>query len=135
MIIIDASIANKLFLPNEEGYLGAETIFRRHTQNIEEICVPDLLFYEVVNTLATKTAIPLELVIRSFKNLMQFRLKIFYPSEQHLIKAAKLAKKHKVSVYDAVYAVLAKEKKCLLVTADKKFVEKINLSFVKLLGI
>ncbi len=31
----------------------------------------------------------------------------------------------------AVYAVLAKEKKCPLITADEKFVGAVKLSFVK----
>ena len=41
-----------------------------------------------------------------------------------------MAKKHHVSVYDATYAVLAMENNCLLVTADSKFIEQMNLEFV-----
>lgn len=49
-------------------------------------------------------------------------------------KACQFSKKYGVSVYDAIYAVMAKEKKCNLITADDKFADKVNLPFVKKLS-
>jgi len=49
-------------------------------------------------------------------------------------KSAIFSRKYKVSVYDAVYAVLAQDKGCVLITADSKFVDQVNLPFVKKLG-
>ncbi|MDO8487549.1 MAG: type II toxin-antitoxin system VapC family toxin [Candidatus Curtissbacteria bacterium] len=131
MVIIDASVINKLFLPNEEGHNTAQGIIQRHILKSEEILVPDLLFYEVANTFVTKTAIPLAKIIRSLAQLDKLKLLIIHPTMEELKKIAKFASDYHVSVYDATYAILAKEKSCDLFTADSKFVKKVNLPFVK----
>lgn len=131
MIIIDSSIAAKLFLPNETGFDQVKAIFKKHDEEIEKIVVPDLLFYEVANALATKTHVPESKIVRALNQLVKYNLGIIYPAVEIIIKAATLAKKCHVSVYDAVYAVLAQEKKCNLITADDKFVDQVKLPFVK----
>jgi predicted nucleic acid-binding protein len=52
---------------------------------------------------------------------------------EELVDAGVLAKKYKTSVYDMIYAVVAKNKKCALVTADENFVRKTKFKHVKLL--
>lgn len=133
MVIIDASIASKLFLPHEENRNQVKLIFEKHTNNIEKISVPDLLFYEVANALSTKTTIPKTKVAEALNQLSKYNLEVFYPSVDEIIRAADFAKDNRVSVYDAVYAVLAQDKGCDLVTADTKFVDQVNLPFVKIL--
>ncbi|MBI4098112.1 MAG: type II toxin-antitoxin system VapC family toxin [Candidatus Levybacteria bacterium] len=130
MIIIDASVVNKLFLPNEVGRENALTILKKHIQKKDKIIVPDLLFYEVANTLATKTAIPPGQVAKSLSKLDKMDLIIFHPTLEDIGKAAIFAKKYGVSVYDAVYAVIAAEEKCNLVTADERFIAKTNLDYI-----
>lgn len=130
MVIVDASVVNKLFLPNEVGRENALAIFKKHIQKKDNIIVPDLLFYEVANTLATKTAIPSEQVNKSLSKLDKMNLNIFHPTLESIKKAAIFAKKYSVSVYDAVYAVIAFEKKCNLITADGKFIAKTNLNYI-----
>lgn len=134
MIVVDASVANKLFLPNEEGYKKATTLFQNHVEKAEEICVLDLLFYEVANTLTTKTAIPLTYVVKSLTKLYALQLHVFPTSEESMKEASKLAKEAHVSVYDASYVILAQEKNCNLITADKKFAAQVDLPFIKYLG-
>lgn len=131
MIVVDASVTNKLFLTNEEDYIKADSIFQKHILKREIIIVPSLLFYEVANTLATKSAIPISAAVKSLEDLYELGLEIYNPTFKDMIKASKFAKQYKVSVYDAIYAVLAKEKKCNLITADSKFVKQVSLSFVK----
>lgn len=131
MVIIDASIINKLFLPNEEGYDKALEIVEKHLQKSEEIFIPDLLFYEVANTLVTKTAIPENKIQKSLAQLGNFNLLVIHPSVEEIMRIAKFAKNYGISVYDASYAVLASGKGCNLFTADFKFVKKVNLPFVK----
>lgn len=130
MIIIDASIAGK-FILHEEQYLEVRGIFEKHLQKTEEILVPDLIFYEITNALATKSAIHINKVIKSINQLYKYDLNIYHPTKMDMNKAARFAKKYSVSVYDAIYAVLAKEKRCNLITADEKFVNQVKLSFVK----
>ncbi len=44
------------------------------------------------------------------------------------------SKKHTVSVYDAIYAVLAYDRKCRLVTVDSKFTAQVNQDYIIKLG-
>lgn len=134
MIVIDASVVNKFFLPYEDGRDKALGILKRHIQKIDEIIVPDLLFYEVANTLATKTSIPQDQISKSLTKLDKVKLNIFHPTIDHINRAAIFAKQYRVSVYDAIYAILAQEKKCNLVTADEKFVKQTKQDFITPLG-
>lgn len=131
MVIIDASIANKLFFPLEAGHGIVKMLFQKHISGQEEMIVPDLIFYEVANKLATRSNIPQALMLKSLNQLYKSKLKICHFSDKEIKIAAVFAKKYKVSVYDASYAVLAQEKKCILITADTKFVKQVNLPFVK----
>lgn len=134
MIIIDASIATKLFLPNEPGFSKVKGIFRLHSESIEKIIIPELLFYEVANALTTKTDVPEIKTVKAINQLAKYNLGLIRPSLEIIIKTVSFAKKYHVSVYDSVYAILAKENGCNLITADKKFVKQVNLPFVKTLS-
>lgn len=131
MVVIDASVINKLFLANEEGEAAAREIVQKHLIKLDQITVPGLLFYEVANTLITKTKIPNTNIIKSIKQLEKFNLLVSHADMNDLIKIAKFARQHKVTVYDASYAVLAQNNGCNLYTADSKFVGIVNLPFVK----
>lgn len=133
MIIIDASVANKLVLPHEEGHLKAKEIFRKHSDGIEQIISIDFLLYEVANTLVTKSAIPQVSVTRSLTTIYKTQIEIYHPTEEDVKEAAKLAKKYKTSVYDMLYAVVAKAHKTNLITADEQFIKQTGFNFVKLL--
>lgn len=134
MVIIDASVANKLFLSNEEYHKEAKELIGKHIAGIEGVTVPDLLFYEVANTLATKTVIPQRQVVRSITKLYKLKLNVYHPVEVEVKAAARLAKQQRISVYDAIYAILAKRKRCKLITADERFVKQVNLRSVKSLS-
>lgn len=133
MIVIDASVANKLVLPNEPDYVLAKSILEKHILQTEEILVLDFLFYEVANTLATKSSISAIRMVRSLNQIYAANLKTYRPLEVEVKEAAKLAKKHKTSVYDMIYAVIAKNHKIILITADEKFIKQTGFKWVKLL--
>lgn len=133
VIVVDASVVNKLFLPNEENYIKAENVFERHVQKIDKILVPDLLFYEVANTLVTKSNIPDSQITKSLTDLGRYNLTVYQIAIEEITRIAKFARKYKVSVYDASYAVLSQENNCDLITADEKFAKQVNLPFVKTL--
>lgn len=133
MIVIDASVGNKLVLPNEDGHEAVKLLFRKHFIGEETLLVPDFFFYEVANTLATKSAIPSSQVILSLEKVYLQKLAVHQLHEKEVSYAARLAREHKTAVYDMLYLVLAEEKRCDLITADEKFVRQVRLSFVKLL--
>src|SRR3990167_7218073 len=110
MVVIDASDISKLFLSLEENSQKDKDILRKHLYKLEEVYELDLTFYEVANTLATKTAVPLEKVLKDLKKLDKFNFNIEHSSIDAIGLAAKIAKDNHVPVYDAVYAVLAQDK-------------------------
>lgn len=133
MIVIDASVANKIFLPHEHNHTIASSIIQNHILQIEGIIVPDFLFYEVANTLATKGVVSAWKVTNAITKLYQIDLKIHPLSEGELKEAARMARRHYTSVYDMIYAVVAKKHKVVLITADEKFADATKFKFVKLL--
>lgn len=133
MIIIDASIANKLILPLEEGHDKTKEIFRKHASEENIIMTLDFIFYEVANTLVTKSSIPQRNITRSLTTIYKTKMNIYYAGEDDIKSAARLAKRFGTSVYDMLYAILAKKYRVKLITADEKFVKATKFKFVKLL--
>lgn len=134
MITIDASIAVKWVLQGEEDQEQAFLLLNRHFEKKEEITVPELLFYEVANTLTTKTSVTSTIASKSIKQLMEYQLKIYHPDSKDIYITTKLAKRYKTSVYDMLYTVVAKKHKTILITADGNFLKKTRFSFVKLIS-
>lgn len=133
MIVIDSSVVFKWFDKTEAGGEQALQLLRNHLSKSNNIVVPSLILYELANAWSTKSILKFEAIIDNLGLLKRYSLKIINVDFDLLEKAVLMSKEYSVSVYDAVYAVLAKEKSCNLVTADKKFIEKTNLPFVKLL--
>lgn len=133
MIVIDASVANKLFLPHEHDHILASKLLRNHMLQMQQILVPEFLFYEVANTLATKSVVSLWKLTHALTGLYRTQLHVYHPMEKDLKNAARMAKKYHTSVYDMLYAVVAKKHKAQLITADERFTSATKFSFVKLL--
>lgn len=133
MIVIDSSVVFKWFDETEVGSEQALQILRSHLSKSNNIVVPDLILYELANAWSTKSVLKFEEIIDNLGLLKKYSLKIIYIDFNFLKEAVLMSTKYSVSVYDAIYAVLAKDKRCSLVTADEKFVKKINLPFIKLL--
>ncbi|MGH7203921.1 MAG: type II toxin-antitoxin system VapC family toxin [Candidatus Levyibacteriota bacterium] len=132
MVIVDTSVVYKWFSKqNEQDREKALQILQAHLEKKEVIHVPSLILFELANVWATKTYLSLPKIKVFMKDLEQVNLTIIPVTFALLNQSIKFSKKYKVSVYDAIYAVLAQEKHCILVTADTKFVEKVALSYVK----
>src|SRR3989338_9968867 len=133
MIVIDASVAIK-WVEIEEDSQQALNIQKAHLMKLDDIIVPQLLYYEVANTFATKSFTSEKYIKLGLSVIYDSRLNIKEIDKDDLYKASKLAKKFKTSVYDMIYAVIAKKHKTILVTADEKFIGKTKFPFVKLLN-
>ncbi|MDO8658468.1 MAG: type II toxin-antitoxin system VapC family toxin [Candidatus Levybacteria bacterium] len=134
MIVLDASVATKFINTQEKESNIAEKLLQAHIEEKEKIIIPSLLFFEVANALATKTDLKGEYIKRGLRLLYDANFVIYKVNQEDIIEAALLAKKYKTSVYDMVYAVIAKNKKINLITADNKFTNKVNFSFVQTLS-
>ena len=133
MIVVDTSVVIKWIFKNEDNWSDAFSLYEKHLKRVEEIVVPQLLFYEVANVLATKSKIQYKTIASDMNFLYEANLITYREKNNELIQTATLAKKYKTSVYDMLYAVVAKNKKCILVTADENFVNKTRFRHVKLL--
>lgn len=131
MIVVDASVVMKWIALDEQDRSIARVIYQRHINATEEITIPYLLYYEIANVLATKSSTQSQDIEQALNVLFKANLTIYRESEQELLESTLLAKKYKTSVYDMLYAVIAKNKKITLVTADQKFIAKTKFPFVK----
>jgi predicted nucleic acid-binding protein len=134
MIILDASVVTKLINTQEEDSDKAAQLLLDHINGKEKIIVPSLLFLEVANALATKSNLEAEYIKTGLHLLYEANFLIYEIAESDLAEAAIQAKEYRTSVYDMVYAVIAKNKECILITSDNKFANKVKLSFVKVLS-
>lgn len=131
MVIIDTSVAYKFFDPEEDGYDLALNILQDHLSGNQTIIIPDLLLYELANAWATKTKAESGKINDNLSDFKEYKFKVEQVSFDLITNAIELSRRYKISVYDACYAVLAKKKKCDLITADDKFADKVDLPFVK----
>ena len=134
MVIVDASVAYKWWDEKESQSKEAKIILDDHLENKNRILAPTLLLHELANAWATKSKVTASKVKSNILDLESVGL-IWEEATFKLInKSAVFSRKYRVSVYDAVYAVLAQDKGCDLITADAKFADQVNLPFVKKLG-
>ena len=133
-MIVDASVVVKWLNSNELDSDNAFILYKEHVEKVNAISVPQFLFIEIANYLAVNTNTSRANIKESLNFLYRSNLIICEVTEAMLVEAAILAKKHKTSVYDMVYAVIAKNKKVNLITADNKFANKVNFTFVQTLS-
>ena len=134
MVVIDASVAYKWFEEKEIEFYKAGLLLERHVLKRETLLAPDLIVYELSNAWGTKTKITKGEAVENLSAFEEANISLAGFNYDLLSKAITFSKKYKVSVYDAVYVVLAREKKCNLVTADNKFADQVGLPFVKKLS-
>jgi len=97
-----------------------------HVNNKCLIIVPDLLLYELANTLRyQRTLTPFE-VRESIESLIDLELEIRSLDIDILYSALKLAFLYEITLYDAYFLALAEVTKSFLITADYKFYKKVN---------
>jgi len=122
---LDASVVVKWFLRRDEPGRAAALRLREEYRGgrIEIIC-PDLLAYEIANVLRYKPEIREETAEKAIDSL--FLLVILGPVEQaDLAAGVRLARRHDLSVYDAVYLAFARRRGCRLLTADRRLCLKL----------
>lgn len=133
-MIIDTSVGAKWILEGEEDKDRAILLLDSHKRGKEQIIVPDLFFYEITNTIVTKTELTLEHLTSSLKVIYKADLIVYHSTPEDILQTAKLAREYKTSVYDMLYAVVAKQHKTVLITADERFYKLTKFPFVKLLS-
>ncbi len=131
MIVVDTSIVIKWINRDEEYSTEAVSLRDNHILGKKSIIVPQLLYYEVANTLATKSKSTARDIKEGLQLIYEAHLLKFSESEADIEEASIMAKQYKTTVYDMLYAVIAKKEKTVLITADETFIKKTHLSFVR----
>lgn len=135
MIVVDSSVAFKwLKSRNEPHRERAAVMLERHIKGEIRIIAPSLLFIEIANALSTKTATKPKIIQADLHALYNFSLEIYRETEEDVATSSLLARKNKTSVYDMLYAVIAKRLGTELITADEQFIRKTNYPHVRLLS-
>ncbi len=131
--ILDASVIIKWFI-KEEGSNQADLYLERLSKREIVIIVPELLFYEVGNTL-TSYKVQEDHSNYIAKKLYALPFEIKQIDFTYFRKIMHNAKTFGISFYDAAYITLMEEEHCEFITADRKLFQKVNKTFsgIKLL--
>ena len=136
-IVIDASVALKWYLPDEEEEDRALHLLEDHASDRVLLLAPALLEFEVANGLVMAKRRGRVGDDDARKAMDGFRdLGIgLYPLSPLLSKVLILCERCHVSAYDAAYVALADDLKIHLVTADRRLFDSTRkLRFVKWIG-
>ena len=137
-VVVDASVALKWYLDDEELGAKALTVLTHYVSGDINMIAPSLLEYEVINGLkiAQKRG-------RINKNTIQSAVEGFFNLEIKVYdacyffdEALDIMNSFDISLYDASYLALAVNKKSPFVTADKVLYNKVRkkMNSIKWLG-
>jgi predicted nucleic acid-binding protein len=119
-IVVDASVAVKWFVPEE---LSADA--RKLLAPEYELLAPDLLWAELGSALWKKhrrQELDRRTAWRLFRDFAQVPIQL-HPTDRWTEAALQVAFDHDITVYDALYLVLAAGNACRFVTADRRLHE------------
>ncbi|MGA7861749.1 MAG: type II toxin-antitoxin system VapC family toxin [Thermoplasmata archaeon] len=124
-VVVDASAVCKWFVPevDSEAALGLRDA---HADGRIRIIAPDLLSYEVANVLRHHPAMSADRLRSAMRHFFDLQVALVPPSSALLGLASGYAHREKLTIYDAVYAVLAESRSCRLVTADSRLLGTSN---------
>ena len=133
-VVLDASVVIKWFRSRDETSLPSARKFRKdHLTGKIRISVPELIYYEVLNALATKPGIIATQLEKAAVLLEEIGLDR-YPLRSRLAsETIKFQVEFNLSLYDASYVALASLLETDLVTADEQLVQRLHLPWVRLL--
>jgi len=133
MYVLDASVVLKWFL-EEENSDKALWFKDRYLLGICNIAFPDLMIYEISNSLKFNKKFDSSSAYEAIDALINLRIDIIVPTKSIIKQALNLAVDSGVTFYDAIYVALADHLKYDFITADEKLARKLpNLKFIKLL--
>jgi predicted nucleic acid-binding protein len=139
LIVLDASVAVKWFLPEKVETLATEALalLDRCGKNEIQIVVPDLFWVEFVSVLwkaIRRGNFPKASADAALASLKRFDFPTV-PSLKLLDGAFEIATAYGRTVYDSVYVALAVQTNSQLITADERLANSLAARFpVKWLG-
>lgn len=136
--VIDASVALKWHLDDEEAIKEARQLLRDYGNGKIAITAPKLFLVEIgnaFNVAVMRTRLKEEKALTYFQEILEISIPLIDYTD-FLLSAWKFAREHNRSVYDSVYVVTAQHLDCELYTADKRLYNalKDKFSYVRWIG-
>ncbi|MCL5985016.1 MAG: type II toxin-antitoxin system VapC family toxin [Actinobacteria bacterium] len=120
LVVIDSSAVLKWFFRQDEEKPHLALKAREKHLNYEIIlCAPELIYFEVINTMVFRIQDE-TLLVNNLKSLLIANIETFYQNEESVLATAKIAKKYGTTFYDSCYLYLAIKNDAKLLTYDKK---------------
>jgi predicted nucleic acid-binding protein len=131
--VIDASVGIKWFSSeNEEKVKIARSLQEKNISGEIEIIVPDLFFYEILNSFLYKRNSTIDSLIYINNSLDLMHMNIIFPDIDLMNETINIAFNLKITFYDALYIASAKNTNAILLTEDKKILSYSNkYEFIK----
>lgn len=124
-VVVDASVILSWLLPDENPSNTSQEVWSGYLEGSYTLLAPNLLLYEVLNALRSavvqKRLRPKD-VTRVTEEFLAIGIKL-EEMTQLGVAVVKTAAVCKLSVYDAAYLVLAREKKIRLFTLDRRLLK------------
>lgn len=127
--VVDASVAVKWLIPEEYSEKAMKLLEAWVKQELE-LNAPRLLRLEVTNALtkyAARGLLKVEQLVQGFQIFREIAITYSDEDWQLIEEALNASTTMDLSIYDAIYIVLAKKLNATLITADGKLVDKIKL--------
>lgn len=118
--IVDASVALKWYYRKDEDDLEKANMLYRYLWSDKDILMaPELLTYEILNTLRLKKELDIEDIKSIISNLYQVIL-LLEVDKEFLEKAFRYSRELDISFYDSMYITFSEKYDAPLITADRK---------------
>jgi predicted nucleic acid-binding protein len=137
-LVVDASVAVKWQLDDEEYVDRADAIKHAFLQRTVELAVPVIFSVEwanAINVAITRSRFPENEWQQALQDLEALQIPIRNPPGL-LLEAWQIARLYRRAVYDTMYVALAKMEGCKMITGDKKLFNSVasHLDWVHWIG-
>ncbi|MBI4209248.1 MAG: type II toxin-antitoxin system VapC family toxin [Deltaproteobacteria bacterium] len=123
--VVDTSVIVKWFV-DEEGREEALQLLNRFFQRDIDLVIPILAFYELGNVLKLRTDVSLGSKTSLLREFFELGVAVAPFGEEIATRTLERAIEYNLSYYDATFLVAAEEVGATLITADKRFYNKVQ---------
>jgi len=121
--VVDASVVLKWFV-SEDYSKEAEALREAYANGLIDLAAPSLLPYEVLNALKYSTAFGEDELKEVAEVLDDLQITYYGLRKELAAKAAEIAMRKGVTVYDSSYLALAHRLQTIVYTADERLIRK-----------